>query len=131
MTISFVSRSFSRSQATSRPEETGCSEETSNASCNCADNTTCHVGNRVETQSILHPGVLCDACGEQVDSLRFKCLNCVDFDLCAACEKFARWLHPVHTFAKIHNSRIVPNEILQRHVVVDSAFNRSPSVYKT
>eukprot|EP00961_Rhodomonas_salina_P038057 511659-Rhodomonas_salina.1 len=30
-------------------------------------------------------GVECSACGEEVRGVRFKCGNCVRFELCAAC----------------------------------------------
>ena len=40
----------------------------------------------------VHPGVTCDACEGPVLGHRYKCLKCVDYDLCAKCE--AKGFHP-------------------------------------
>lgn len=50
----------------------------------------------------VHQGVTCDLCGESpITGIRYKCLNCRDYDLCIKCETS----HPhdkSHVFAKIH-----------------------------
>jgi len=34
-----------------------------------------------------HPGVTCDGCKQLIgDGIRFKCLDCPDFDFCDRCE---------------------------------------------
>jgi len=35
---------------------------------------------------VLH-NALCDVCGKQIQGVRYKCMNCEDFDLCSACEE--------------------------------------------
>ncbi|GBE77445.1 hypothetical protein SCP_0103200 [Sparassis crispa] len=33
----------------------------------------------------IHPGMVCDACDEDISGVRFKCLDCADYDLCSSC----------------------------------------------
>ncbi len=33
-----------------------------------------------------HPHVVCDCCGKAIVGVRYKCGNCVNYDLCAECE---------------------------------------------
>lgn len=48
-----------------------------------------------------HRGICCEECGEQpIRGIRYHCLNCPDYDLCAMCE--AHTMHQkTHVFAKI------------------------------
>ncbi|KAJ1945946.1 hypothetical protein FBU59_002164 [Linderina macrospora] len=56
---------------------------------------------------VVHPGVLCDSCGDLVMGVRYKCGNCRDFDLCEKCE--AKTTHDAsHMFIKIRNPCKVP-----------------------
>jgi len=59
--------------------------------------------------STRHPGVICGACAKELgDNVRYKCLDCGDFDLCEACEKnswvLSRHFHGNHIFCKIRDS---------------------------
>lgn len=56
---------------------------------------------------IIHPAV-CDNCNLQIVGVRYKCLQCVDFDFCERCEAQSteKSLHnPQHVFAKINKPR--------------------------
>jgi len=57
----------------------------------------------------VHPGVTCDACEGPVLGHRYKCLKCVDYDLCAKCE--AKGFHPGHNMMRI----ATPETIWPRH----------------
>jgi len=59
-----------------------------------------------------HPGVNCDGCNKPVgDKVRFKCLDCADFDLCATCEGSNaianHHFDGKHLFAKIRDSTAI------------------------
>jgi len=55
-----------------------------------------------------HPGVICDGCDKPINSIRFKCVFCKDFDFCDKCEndskKLENHFNGKHTFAKIRDS---------------------------
>lgn len=60
-----------------------------------------------ETMNLLqHHGVRCDGCGmNPLIGARFKCLHCVDFDLCSTCILERRQYHtPQHNFLFIDES---------------------------
>ena len=42
---------------------------------------------------------ICNGCDEQVDGIRFKCEECLDYDLCERCYKQEK--HPEHEFGRI------------------------------
>ncbi|EMC94808.1 hypothetical protein BAUCODRAFT_562798 [Baudoinia panamericana UAMH 10762] len=52
-------------------------------------------------QGYEHRGISCEECGQlPIRGVRWRCLNCADFDLCTTCE--AHTAHPkTHLFAKI------------------------------
>lgn len=66
--------------------------------------------NSVESSTVvLHPNVICCGCREPVGNrIRFKCLTCESFELCADCESddkvFTSHAEGSHFFAKIRDS---------------------------
>lgn len=46
-----------------------------------------------------HPGVTCDICNQPIRGFRYKCMECVDYDLCTACERKGN--HPGHVCMRI------------------------------
>ena len=49
----------------------------------------------------VHPGVACDGCDGAVAGIRWKCVNCADFDLCQACEAGNHGHDATHMFLKV------------------------------
>jgi len=45
--------------------------------------------------SIVHPNVRCNHCEQQVIGPRFKCVLCIDYDLCYHCMALPRPAHPI------------------------------------
>ena len=63
---------------------------------------------RVKNFHITHPDIICNNCdAKPIMGIRYKCLNCKNYDLCSICEViFMRRydVHdPTHIFAKIVN----------------------------
>jgi len=54
-----------------------------------------------EPEIAQHPAV-CDNCDEHIIGVRFKCVNCPDYDLCEECEGKADIHNPEHLFLKIY-----------------------------
>ena len=53
-------------------------------------------------EQVLHKNIICDHCNTEVVGIRYKCLQCPDFDLCESCEGQGPGLHPEdHSFIKI------------------------------
>ncbi|XP_052812771.1 uncharacterized protein LOC128240257 [Mya arenaria] len=48
-----------------------------------------------------HDGVFCDGCNTVIVGPRYKCGNCMDFDLCEVCESKPGQHNPDHVFVKI------------------------------
>lgn len=64
-----------------------------------------------------HPRVQCNECRRMIgDGVRFKCLDCIDYDLCATCEEHSAVKHASnqHLFCKIRDSRIVDVDSYRR-----------------
>ncbi|XP_076276454.1 refractory to sigma P isoform X2 [Lasioglossum baleicum] len=47
-----------------------------------------------QKEAIIHDNVICDGCNNNISGFRYKCMTCVDFDLCSQCEKLG--LHAEH-----------------------------------
>lgn len=52
-------------------------------------------------QPSRHPAT-CDVCSEVVIGVRWKCLNCPDWDCCSSCSKSLVDVHPGHSFVKLY-----------------------------
>lgn len=80
----------------------------------------------------LHEGVACDECGEFVRGFRYKCLECLDYDLCSGCQILGK--HRAHILIRIAES-LTKNVIWSQHVCISRNFydfflENERSVYK-
>lgn len=53
----------------------------------------------LKTDKILHPGVICDVCENNIRGFRFKCMQCPDYDLCTSCMTMG--YHPEHFMVRM------------------------------
>ncbi|KAJ1781601.1 hypothetical protein LPJ59_007015, partial [Coemansia sp. RSA 2399] len=56
----------------------------------------------------VHTSVCCDACNKLIVGVRFKCGNCLDYDLCEKCEAVTDH-NSEHLLIKIREPRLTPN----------------------
>ncbi|WWC90736.1 uncharacterized protein L201_005673 [Kwoniella dendrophila CBS 6074] len=54
-------------------------------------------------ESVRHPAT-CDLCSLSITGIRWKCLNCPDWDSCSSCAATITETHPRHSFVKLHKS---------------------------
>lgn len=60
------------------------------------------------SEMLLAPGrnvrhsAICDGCDKKILGVRYKCLNCPDWDYCSECHKSASQIHPRHRFAPLY-----------------------------
>lgn len=62
------------------------------------------------TDDCAHPRVQCDGCRQMIgNGIRYKCLDCKDFDLCEQCEATTstRHFYGTHLFCKVRDSRAI------------------------
>lgn len=73
-------------------------------------------GTNYSTTTMKHPGVKCDLCRKGINGVRYKCLDCQDFDFCTDCERvgYSRHGGGTHVFAKIYDSRNVDANLYMR-----------------
>ncbi|KAK5168139.1 uncharacterized protein LTR77_006707 [Saxophila tyrrhenica] len=73
-------------------------------------------------EMLLAPGrntrhnAICDGCDKKILGVRYKCLNCPDWDYCTECHKNARHVHPHHRFAPLYEPIAEPRGINARHL---------------
>lgn len=60
-----------------------------------------HHHHRGSRDGAYHHGVVCDGCEGHIFGIRYKCLSCVDFDLCSSCE--AKGLHSQHNMVAMEH----------------------------
>jgi len=78
------------------------------------------------TDSTRHPAT-CDLCSQTINGVRWKCLNCPDWDSCSSCAATIDETHPGHSFVKLYRaSDYVTNDAIEAkadvqhpHVVCD------------
>ncbi|GFS07575.1 next to BRCA1 1 protein [Elysia marginata] len=54
-------------------------------------------------EGVEHTGIYCDNCNNIIVGIRYKCGNCLDFDLCERCEAIPGLHDPTHVFLKIRH----------------------------
>lgn len=58
-----------------------------------------------DQNQVIFSNVFCNGCGQRpVVNVRYKCLQCVDYDLCRVCMDRGD-THRHHVFARIHDTR--------------------------
>lgn len=48
----------------------------------------------------IHRGCMCNSCGDLIRGIRYRCSNCIDYDLCETCEALDRHIK-THIFYKV------------------------------
>ena len=54
-------------------------------------------------ENVRHPAT-CDLCSQSIIGVRWKCLNCPDWDCCASCSATIEDTHPGHSFVKLYKA---------------------------
>jgi len=72
----------------------------------------------INQEDVVHYGVICDNCyKKQFKGIRYKCLTCVDFDLCQTC--YDSHKHVDHEFQVIKKSNRFPFQNVVTHIVFE------------
>jgi hypothetical protein len=68
-------------------------------------------------EDVIEHNALCNVCNRSIVGVRFKCLDCPDYDECAACKKRGTSHPSDHFFYKMKDPsvRAVPEEPLWKH----------------
>ena len=78
--------------------------------------------NAATEKKAVHVGVICDNCDCQIEGIRYKCSNCLDYDLCEKCEVLADSVHDEdHIFLKMRKPVKVNANI---HKTISNLTNR-------
>ncbi|KAH9514091.1 hypothetical protein Btru_030191 [Bulinus truncatus] len=56
---------------------------------------------KLNNDQVIHVDIYCDNCNDEIRGIRFKCGNCLDFDLCEVCEDLPDIHDPSHVFLKL------------------------------
>jgi next-to-BRCA1 protein 1 len=56
-----------------------------------------------EESQVRHPAT-CDLCSQTIFGVRWKCLNCPDWDCCNSCSATIAETHPSHSFVKLYKA---------------------------
>ncbi|THH18617.1 hypothetical protein EW146_g2382 [Bondarzewia mesenterica] len=54
-------------------------------------------------QNPVRHNAICDLCDSNISGMRYKCLNCPDFDTCSTCFEIVPSQHPGHGFVRVKN----------------------------
>ncbi|WVQ99972.1 hypothetical protein IAU59_007115 [Kwoniella sp. CBS 9459] len=54
-------------------------------------------------ENVRHPAT-CDLCSLAITGVRWKCLNCPDWDSCSSCAASLNATHPGHSFVRLHKA---------------------------
>ncbi|KAL7423864.1 hypothetical protein Q5752_001449 [Cryptotrichosporon argae] len=60
------------------------------------------LGNDVTSEAVTRHPATCDLCSQTILGVRWKCLNCPDWDACDSCAATITDTHPAHSFVKLH-----------------------------
>ena len=57
-----------------------------------------------ETEDRVRHPATCDLCSQNIIGVRWKCLNCPDWDCCSSCSATIQDTHPGHSFARLYKA---------------------------
>ncbi|KAH8099823.1 hypothetical protein BXZ70DRAFT_894348 [Cristinia sonorae] len=72
--------------------------------------------NESNTERTAH-NATCNLCDSRIRGVRYKCINCPDFDTCAACFEITTDHHPGHGFMKVETPEVLMLRDSLRHDV--------------